>query len=416
MAEDPKEFFKRMNEQPNDSATILGETPQNVLLLAGAEDLRRKRTEETQCQRDAQLTLENIHEHRVFFYPGSSADWEPLHRFTHECDTFIFCDWETNPDAVDGNFGVPGLETQLIAPLDEETVSYLADATRIHPRIWRIVKQGNPPSVEPWGKYALLVRSVGNIQRKLHYFYLGIEGVTVFFNLFTPVRAAPHTICLKGIGDFAGNWTNFHDWDRPLGQLVRMCHIKPTYLTAEGGPHESWPYPKLWQRFPDWERSPATYVRKEHEAPIIQAQPGETDAARRVIVKRGRLTPELVQDCEAIVLPISFYGEHMNQWPIHAKILLLAPPDQEGQLPGHAANIHFIGRRHAPLSDILGSITVRCAELGIRRVSSIGIGYEDEGPELDRWRQQPGSPLELTIYCEHEGDVVSFGPYADMIR
>jgi hypothetical protein len=27
-----------------------------------------------------------------------------------------------------------------------------------------------------------------------------------------------------------------------------------------------------------------------------------------------------------------------------------------------------------------------------------------------------GSPLELTIYCEEEGDVASFGPYADVIQ
>jgi len=29
---------------------------------------------------------------RVFFYAVSDFDWQPLHRFTHLCDTFVFVD------------------------------------------------------------------------------------------------------------------------------------------------------------------------------------------------------------------------------------------------------------------------------------------------------------------------------------
>jgi hypothetical protein len=94
----------------------------------------------------------------------------------------------------------------------------------------------------------------------------------------------------------------------------------------------------------------------------------------------------------------------------------MAPPDQEGKIGNAHGDVVFLGKRHAPLGQALRRITDKCAELGIRRVSSIGIGYEDEGPELDAWRQQPGAPLELTIYCEQEGDVVSFGPHADVIQ
>lgn len=94
------------------------------------------------------------------------------------------------------------------------------------------------------------------------------------------------------------------------------------------------------------------------------------------------------------------------------------PPDQEGQLPHPDDRVRFLGQK-APLQNVLNNLAAVCGQKNIRRiarVASVGIGYEDEGPELDRWRRQGGMPLELTIYCEHEGDVVSFGPYADEIH
>jgi hypothetical protein len=182
----------------------------------------------------------------------------------------------------------------------------------------------------------------------------------------------------------------------------------------DDGPPTSWPYPRLRQRFPDWNRSPAAYVQKDFPAAAVQSNP--LGGTRKVIVRRGRLTPEAVPDSEAIVLPIDFYQQNQSQWPVGARILLLAPPDQAGQLHGHTDKVVFLGHRHAPLGHVLERITETCAELAVSRVSSVGIGYEDEGPELDKWRRQQGIPLELTIYCEHEGDVASFGPYADVIQ
>jgi hypothetical protein len=414
MAEDPKEVFKRMCSEPSDSASILGETPQNVLLLAGAEELRRKRIIETQRQRDAQLILENIQERPVFFYPGAGLDWEPLHRLTHECSVFVYCDWETQAGAVTGEFQLPGLKTEFIVPLGQGTVRDLSDASRFHPHIWRIVKRVGGPPVEPWGKYARLARSVGNITRTIHFFYLGIEGVTTYFNLFTPVRTAPKIICLKGAGGVQRNWTNFHDWDRPLGQLVRRCDTRPTHLIVDGGPHLSWPYTRRWQRFADWERSPAACVAENYLPELVQAKP--LDGARRVIVKRGALTPGAVAGCDVIVLPISLYMRHREEWPAQARIMLLAPSNQEGQLLAHDDRVVFLGSKKAPLGNLLDALAQACTNLASGRVASVGIGYEDEGPELQKWREQTGSPLELTIYCEEEGDVASFGPYADEIH
>jgi hypothetical protein len=135
-----------------------------------------------------------------------------------------------------------------------------------------------------------------------------------------------------------------------------------------------------------------------------------------VIVKRGALTPEAVVGSDAVVLPMTLYTKHREEWPAPAKIMLLTPSDQEGQLPAHEDRVVFLGSKRAPLGNLLDCLAQTCGRLNIRRVSSVGIGYEDEGPELDAWRRRAGPALALTIYCEHEGDVVSLGPYADDIQ
>ena len=188
----------------------------------------------------------------------------------------------------------------------------------------------------------------------------------------------------------------------------------PEQTVGVGGPGSDWPYPTLWQQFPGWPGSPNAYVQEKFQPGAIQTAP-LGGAPRRVIVRRGLLTPENLGDCDAIVLTLTEYTKHLASWPAHLRILLLVPPDQEGQLPRPDDRVRFLGYK-APLQDVLNSLVAACGQENIRRVASVGIGYEDEGPALDRWRRQGGMPLELTIYCEHEGDVVSFGPCADVIQ
>ena len=387
MPEDPRDFLN------------------NRVQISTAPDRRFKRLEQTKHQRDAQLVLETMHEGkpRVFFYPGAGHDWEPLHRLTHLCDTFIFCDFGVAAASVAGDFGLPGLRTDSIVPLDADTVTYLSDPTSVPDNIRHNLEGGQrTPAAQPWGKYARLTRTVGNIERRIDFFYLGMESVTAFFHLFIPESTAPKVICQPlSIGDF------FH-WDGPLAQIVRMCETRPKFLVSN---RRTPPYTEHWQRFGNWFSS---WVAQDYQPESVQAKPLGGD--RQVIVKRGHLTPESVADYEAIVLTVGRYTGYQQQWPVGASILLLAPSDQAGQLHGHPDNVVFLGQRYAPLGDVLERIPETCAELAVTRVASVFIGYEDEGPVLDQWRQQSGMRLELTIYCEEEGDVASFGPYADKIH
>jgi hypothetical protein len=297
-----------------------------------------------------------------------------------------------------------------------EDVGYLADRNPLP----RSVRQGVGALVggpaepwKPWAKYAQLTRTVGDVKRKLHFFYLGMEGITAYFNLFAPHRMAPRVLCLKFGMDH--NAAAFWNWaDGLLGRIIRGVKAFPEQMVGVGGPGSDWPYPTLWQQFPGWPESPNAYVPANFGPGRIQSAP-LADAPRRVIVRRGCLTAGNVGDCDAIVLTLAAYTQHLASWPAHLRIFLLVPPDQGGQLPHPDDRVRFLGHK-APLQDVLNNLAAACGGDNIRRVASVGIGYEDEGPVLDQWRRQPGAPLELTIYCEHEGDVASFGPYADNIH
>ena len=257
MAEDPKQFLR------------------NAAPFGASRDRRLKRLERTQRQRDAQLLVENIHERkrRVFFYPGAGHDWEPLHRLTHLCDAFVFCDFGVAAETVTGDFGLPGLTTDFIVPLDTDLLAYLSDPAWLPANI-RHTLEGfvRPRASQPWGKYARLTRSVGNDRRSIDFLYLGMEGVVAFFHLFIPVGTAPKAICLNFGCD--PNGAAFYDWGGPLGQLVARCETRPTFLIGGGGgPDGTWPYPRLWQLFGGWLSSWVAQDYCEHEGDVVSFGP-----------------------------------------------------------------------------------------------------------------------------------------------
>jgi hypothetical protein len=38
---------------------------------------------------------------RILFYPAAGTDWNPLYRFSHLCDTFVFCDWQATAATIE---------------------------------------------------------------------------------------------------------------------------------------------------------------------------------------------------------------------------------------------------------------------------------------------------------------------------
>jgi len=67
-------------------------------------------------------------------------------------------------------------------------------------------------------------------------------------------------------------------------------------------------------------------------------------------------------------------------------------------------------------AEALRKIETVCKRRGIKRLASVKLGYEDEGPALDQWRSTGGRVAKLTIHCPLPGDAVSFVPFADSIE
>jgi hypothetical protein len=194
------------------------------------------------AQRGVEDLLANIHRSTVCFYPAAHFDWEPLLRLPLGCDTFVFCDWGVGP----GEIGVERVPEGYCEPMIEiggETIQRLAQ------RPWRTTPLGRPArkfdGLPPWGKFARLARQIDGARRIIDFFYFGIEGVTLFFNLFMPTRVAPRVVCIKEPGTDA--WTAFGKWKSHLGLLVDRCHEKPVYLFADG---HDWPHTFAVQNIP----------------------------------------------------------------------------------------------------------------------------------------------------------------------
>jgi hypothetical protein len=218
-----------------------------------------KRVVQRQHQREAQVLLETLGKHTACFYPGCGLDWGPLGHLTPLCDTFVFCDWSRLADdiIVGDQFG--GLQCEFLVNLDSETINYLSRNEFPCPP-WRI--EGGY-GIPPWGKYGRLLSGTGKAKTPIHLLYFGVEGITLFFNLFTVSNTSPKAMCLKGSGGLAGDPAHIHDWDAPLGTLVQRCEHRPTHLIVDDQPPPGWPHTVFWRRFVNWEGRPKGYVRKD---------------------------------------------------------------------------------------------------------------------------------------------------------
>jgi hypothetical protein len=65
------------------------------------------------------------------------------------------------------------------------------------------------------------------------------------------------------------------------------------------------------------------------------------------------------------------------------------------------------------LKAALDELTDTCKKPKVESAHCIGCGFEDEAPALSAWKRGTGYPRTLTIHCETEGDMISYGPAAD---
>lgn len=366
---------------PSEAPDLIPDLKKHVFETAELEAARRSPTEA--------LIGEHIGGHRVFFYPACGSlvkgaapvDWEPLRRFTHLCDTFVFSDYLSPPygstDAVRAHLSdaIPldaGLRSEESVPLHGKTVAGLADPGGLP---WDV------PRVEhPWGEYIRLTRTVAHVQRTLHLFYFASEAVTLYANLFTKRGIAPRILCfLHADGPF--NWTRFNPWHGPLGRAVWENPLRPEIVvTHEAPPSYDWPWSRLWGTHQGWGRS---FV-------LPSAIPVSAGANRFDF-----------HDAEGLTVPT--IGD--------SRVVGLCSVD-----PAGSQAIEDIGRDSGPsLLTALNNLAQRCREQGTDHAHIAISGFEDEGVALRHWKRQPGNPRTVTLYYNTEGELASFGPSADSI-
>ena len=338
---------------------------------------------------------------RTFFYPACDVDWQPLHRFTHLCDTFVYCDMQADSKRFDDFKSVikqdippgVGLRVESVQDIKNDDVRQLAEPSGM---------EFNVPGVEsPWGKSVRLVRTVGAVERKITLFYLRAEGVTLYTNLFSKRGVAPRVVCVKGRE--SDNWTTFRLWDGFLGRALWDNPAQPQIVVADGEqPEYDWPWSKVWQHHIGWageRKSVTSYV-------LPSSLPTPVGVKRWDMKVHGDAEGwlhNLENEQKALIV---LDTPEMNERPLTNP---LPVPKGERDFP--------VWNQNANLSGALQQLSKFIQQTGAQRVGwSGGVRFEDEGPALTEWKNSGfPHPRRLTIHCRTEGDVYSFGPYADAI-
>ena len=350
--------------------------------------------------------LNGLSDRRIFFYPACGFDWTPLHRFTHLCDTFVYCDYRTETmypadfkekiDATARHREI-GLEVRNVTALHDEAVKLLANPNfdLAQPDL---ESAGFPHVEATWGKMVELTRHVGGHQRAIHLLYFRAEGVTLYRNLFTKRSIAPRMVCFKYCQDGCdgANWTTFLRWDGPLGRAVWENRVRPEFIVSAYAPEDNappddrrydWPWRRVWQQHSRW------VVGNEVSQLTSYVLPYDLPASAGTPTRYGRHQAE---------------GERTI-------IKLKRPPHSPANIPA-GARVVPLGRQNAPsLGEALNHLSQGCDRDGITDVHSVGCHFEDEAPALYAWKWENRKLRTLTIHCETEGDLACYGPAADEV-
>jgi SAM-dependent methyltransferase len=252
----PTKYYQSLLSQysPEDRATASGTTPfrplEDVLRIAQSRSARLPRGS-TPEDHVRYHTAKN----QVFFYPACGVDWEPLFRFPGRCDTFIYCDYMFTLEQVVDELGKRLPHSLQIVRSDVIPQDFVQAMTS--DSLMPEENRRGHLMVEPWGCLLSLICHVTKRPKRLHLLYLGVEGVTLYSNLFTRHRHrflkwvwAPEYLCIKNDGmGFGNGWADFQDWQRPLGRIVDQNPKKPKYVACSG---PNWPWNQCWLTFNTW--------------------------------------------------------------------------------------------------------------------------------------------------------------------
>ena len=370
---------------------------------------------------------------RIFFYVASGFDWQPLHRFSHLCDCFVYVDpragqveWETHRRELEdartmagGN--LKGAQLLAVEEAYRDLTGVVGPLAQMQYQAWaQIPAQENRTA---WGAVQMLKRRVGGEDRITWLLLIAGDPLFAYRRLFIQTGTAPIFLALcrpdfpvpvEGLAEFQNQWEEFAGWNGQIGQLLRDNGAPlPRFLVNDGNTM-GWPTVATRYRIPHWRRRWFTNIDTLDLEAWPALAPAAAAGARRIVLTRSPINPFLVREAGAVVLSNEKYRQY--RWPDGVVAILNGPPIFEEQaIPDgpNAVNINIVA---VPLLEALARIEAVCAERGITKVAVQGLpGFEDEADDLALWRQRDGPIRELTIYCECDGHFIDFAPAADQI-
>jgi hypothetical protein len=185
--------------------------------------------------------LNSVDKRRVLFYPACGFDWQPLRWFSHLCDFFIYCDWNTPRDGFKQSLREtqsPQLATAPEIFVPQIVQKYLPWSSQMANLPFVI---GNPgDAVEPWIELAKLTLASSPKQEPLWMLYFSADPIEVYQRMFAARQTAPKVICLKQPPDVPNAaWQAFVAENGPLAQAVRENPQHPLYVVQSIG-NEGW--------------------------------------------------------------------------------------------------------------------------------------------------------------------------------
>ena len=159
------------------------------------------------------------------FYPACGRDLQPLVRFSHLADTFIYVDYGISEKEIESALieVINNLNNQIapgkIELLNSESISKaeLTDAEPILPPGFKLSNYLDPEKVreklpQVWAKRFYLHREFGKVIRKLQLIYIYGEGLATYSALYRGGKLAPKIlITVQSGAAFGGNYTEFED-------------------------------------------------------------------------------------------------------------------------------------------------------------------------------------------------------------
>jgi hypothetical protein len=404
----------------------------DLLTEAGIKAMVFGWADEEEADLAAQLAKLKTSGDNAFVYLNSGLDWEPLFRFSHLTDLFVYADPRFTEDRFNQAFAtIQARQTKAGAGLESCQMGSLAHDKTLRREINLGEAPGNmgwiwpgAPPVTPWMTAKLLRRKIGQCERKLWLVYIAANPQVVYKQLFAARKVAPRCLCLRDHVDVDAPeeaaatfearravWRRSVDWRGPLGLTIRRQHAAlPEFIVGDGDLFR-WPHTEYRQFLNGWRHAFGTSVRQQPGARWPGLQPANIQGARRVAVTLAPLNPRSARHADAIVVAPSFYRKY--QWPERLTVILKYAPRGACEAVAESPRIVVGDISGKPLAEGLRVIEQVAAERGLSRVAAIWLGFEDEGEYLREWRRTDGPVKELTIHAGYDGRFLDFAPFAD---